>query len=181
MSSPTPALHPDPAELFAPFPPGDDLPAYEVVPADQVPSPFDSLLVHEYHMTVTVEAHHEDMVNVHVLDCRRDGDWYSRKIVLSLRSTGKIVLFGIVRVNLTQLPPAVRDEVLAQKSPFGRILIRHNVLRRIEPTAYLHLAPGPRQLGWFGRTEPTEMYGRVAIIHCDHKPAVELFEVVTAV
>jgi hypothetical protein len=174
----TPPLHPNPAELFAPFPPADDLPAFEVVPADQVPTPYDALLVHEYHMTVTVEAHHEDMVNVRVLDRRQVGDWYTRKIVLELRTTGQRVLFGIVRVNLSMLPPAVRDEIVKEKSPFGRVLIRHNVLRTIEPTAYLRIVPGPRQLAWFGLDAAKELYGRLAIIHCNHQPAVELFEVV---
>jgi hypothetical protein len=31
---------------------------------------------------------------------------------------------------------------------------------------------------WFGLTEPKTTYGRLAIIHCDGKPAVELLEIV---
>jgi hypothetical protein len=31
---------------------------------------------------------------------------------------------------------------------------------------------------WFGLTEPVRTYGRLAIIHCDEQPAVELLEIV---
>ena len=31
---------------------------------------------------------------------------------------------------------------------------------------------------WFGLKEPATLYGRLAIIHCDGKPAVELLEIV---
>jgi hypothetical protein len=32
---------------------------------------------------------------------------------------------------------------------------------------------------WFGLKEPRITYGRLALIHCDHQPAVELLEIVT--
>jgi hypothetical protein len=64
------------------------------------------------------------------------------------------------------------------KTPVGRILIQHNVLRRIEPTAFLRIRGGPAQMAWFGLSEPHTLYGRLAFIHCDGKPAVELLEIV---
>ena len=36
----------------------------------------------------------------------------------------------------------------------------------------------PPQLAWFGKTAPVPIYGRVAFIHCDNQPAVELFEAI---
>ncbi len=180
MTFPVSATPPDLDDLFAQFPPADDLPAVTEVPPDAVPPPFDGLLVHDQHMTVTVEAYHGDLVDVRLLARHREDTYYSRKIVLELKLTRQIVLFGIVRVNLEYCRPAVRDAILAEKTPFGRILIKHNVMRRIEPMVYLRIEPGPRQLAWFGLKEPQELYGRLAYIHCDGWPAVELFEVVTA-
>ena len=171
-------LSPDPAELFAQFSPADDLPQYQVLVPHEVPPPYDGLLVHEYHMTVTVEAFHGDLVDVRPLVVRHDGDLYSRKIVLSLRGSGKVVLFGIVRVNLALCSQAVRDEIVAQKTPFGRVLIKHNVMRRIEPTGFFRIDSGPKQMEWFGLSELKPLYGRVAFIRCDGVRAVELFEVV---
>ncbi len=171
-------LSPDPAELFAQFPPADDVPRYQVIVPGDVPPPYDGLLVHDYHMTVTVEAHHGDLVDVRVLAVRHEDDLYSRKIVLTLRSSGKVVLFGIVRVNLAALAAPVRDEIVARKTPFGRVLIKHNVMRRVEPTGFFRIDTGPKQLDWFGLTDAQPLYGRVAFIRCDGVRAVELFEVV---
>jgi chorismate-pyruvate lyase len=173
-------------ELFAPFavsqtgPAVGDLPEYELLPAEAVPHPFDGLLVHEHHMTVTVEGYHGDSVDVRILARAHHDPIYTRKIVLTLHRTGRVVLFGIVRVNLDCTAPEVRARIVEGKTPFGRILIEHNVLRRIEPTAFLRVHPGPAQLAWFGLQEPVPMYGRLAFIHCDNKPAVELLEIVVA-
>ncbi len=175
---PPPVNGPNVEDLFALFPPADDLPTYEVIPANQVPAPYHRLLVHEHHMTVTVEAEYGEPVDVRVLASRRDGNSYARKIVLPLQQSGRIVLFGIVRIDLAMCAPAVRAAIVAQKTPLGRVLIEHNVLRRIEPTAFLRIRPGPTQQGWFGLDRPQPLYGRLGIIHCDEQPAVELLEIV---
>ena len=174
-----PPQGPDLRTLLGLFGPGDSVVARaDAIPGSEVPPPYHNLLVHEHHMTVTVEAHHGDLVNVRILDRWFSGDFYARKILLTLQKTGKIVQFGIVRVDLSVCSPAVRDEILAGQTPFGRILIRHNVLRRIEPTAYLRLVPGPEMMGFFGLDRPQPIYGRLARIHYNGHPAVELLEVV---
>ncbi len=164
--------------LFALFPGPDDRLDFQVVPAREVPEPYHDLLVHEHHMTVTVEAFHGGPVDVRILARRRDGSVYARKILLVHRATGRIVQFGIVRLNLDQTSPAVRAAIVAGKTPLGRVLIEHDVLRRIEPTKYLRIRPGPAQLAWFGLPRAEAYYGRLAVIHCDGKPVVEVLEIV---
>ncbi len=166
------------SDLLALFPPKDWLRAYEYITADEMPEPYRSLLVHEHHMTVTVEQHHGSLVNVRVLERIHEGDSYARKILLTLQSTGKVVQFGLVRIHFEYCSEAVRNEIVAAQTPVGRILINHNVLRRIEPTAYLRILPGPAMMGWFGMKKPQPTYGRLALIHCDDQPAVELLEIV---
>ena len=121
-------------ELFAPFGPADDLPEYAFVAGDAVPPPYHDLLVHNHHMTVTVEAHHGDLVDVRILDRRLEGDSYTRKIVLALQGTGRVVQFGVARVHLNYCSAPVREAIVAGRTPLGRILIQHNVLRFVEPT-----------------------------------------------
>jgi chorismate-pyruvate lyase len=164
--------------LWRLFPPGDDLPEFEFVRADEVPPPYHGLLVHEHHMTVTVEAHHGDLVDVRILARTQADDFYARKILLTLQRTGRVVQFGIVRVNLRCCSAAVRQEILGGAKPFGRILIEHNVMRRIEPTAFLRVIPSRAMMEWFGLARAAPTYGRLAIIHCDGQPAVELLEIV---
>jgi chorismate-pyruvate lyase len=178
MNVPARRVDPDLRTLFALFPPGNDLPEYEFVPADEVPPPYQGLLVHEHHMTVTVESYHGGLVDVCILARRQDGDSYARKILLALQGNGRVVQFGIMRVHLQYCSPEVRAEIVAGQTPLGRILIQHNVLRRIEPTAFMRVIPGPAMMEWFGLDRPRPTYGRLALIHYDEQPAVDLLEVV---
>jgi chorismate-pyruvate lyase len=166
--------------LYALFPlaPRELLPEFEFVPADEVPPPYHELLVHEHHMTVTVENHHGGTVDVRILARRHTGDFYARKILLALHGTGRIVQFGIMKINLGYCSREVREEIVAGQTPLGRILIQHNVLRRIEPTAFLRVLPDPAMMKWFALDNPVPTYGRLAIIHCNEQPAVELLEIV---
>jgi chorismate-pyruvate lyase len=163
--------------LFALFP-GEKVPAHTFLAGEDMPEPYRSLLVHEHHMTVTVEAYHGGPVDVRILHRRQDGSFYARKILLVHRDSGKVVQSGIVRIDLDLCSEPVREAILAGQTPIGRILIQHDVLRRIEPTAFLRIIPGPAPMTWFGMSEPNPLYGRLAIIHCDDRPALELLEVV---
>jgi chorismate-pyruvate lyase len=172
------ARGPDLAALYAPFYSALSLPLTEGLPADAVPEPYKKLLVHEHHMTVTVEAHHGKPVYLRVLGRHRSGPWYSRKILLLPVGTDRVVQFGIMRINLDLLDKPVRHKILEENTPLGRILIKHNVLRRIEPTAFLRVTPEAELMKHFALQVPTITYGRLAYIHCDEKPAVELLEIV---
>jgi hypothetical protein len=165
-------------ELLSIFPPADYLDDWQFVPAGEVPTPYHGLLVHEHHMTVTVEAHHGDLVDVRVLQRHVTDDAYARKILLALQKSRRVVQFGIMRVRLNYCGADVRAEIVAGQTPLGRILIEHDVLRRIEPTAFLRIAPGPAMMEWFGLDRPRPTYGRLALIHCNGHPAVELLEIV---
>ena len=99
-------------------------------------------------------------------------------ILLARQRDGRVVQFGIMRIWFGYCGPAVREEILAGRTPLGRILIEHDVLRRIEPTEYLRVIPGKPMTEWFGLDRPRPTYGRLALIHCNGKPAVELLEVV---
>jgi chorismate-pyruvate lyase len=168
----------DASGLFALFPSTGYLADLESVPADMVPPPYHDLLVHPYHMTVTVEAHHGDKVDVKVLEHIRGNDFYARKILLVTEKARRVVQFGLVRIMLEFCAPAVREEILGGQTPLGRILIQHNVLRRIEPTSFLRVMPDTAMMAWFGLAEPRTTYGRQALIHCDNQPAIELVEIV---
>jgi chorismate-pyruvate lyase len=170
--------HPDYRELFGLFPQSDDLPQIEFVTADNVPPPYHDLLVHKHHMTVTVEAHHGCRVDVRILRWVLQGDSYARKILLTSQSTGEVVQFGIVRIWLPYCSQEVQRRILEGKTPLGRILIENDVLRRIEPTAFVRVAPGKALETWFGTKGRQPAYGRLAYIHCDDQPAIELMEVV---
>ena len=149
----------------------------EHIPSALLPEPFHKLLVHDQHMTVTMEAHYGGRVEVQIIDRRLDDDVYSRKILLLKSGTDKVVQFGIVRFNFRYVTQAVRDEILAGEIPMGHVLIKHNVLRHIYLGAVLRITAGPA-LAESLQLQPGEItYGRLATIFCNQLPAVDLLEI----
>jgi len=157
----------------------DELGSFEEVEAASLPDPFGRLLAHTEHMTVTVESFHDSPVDVQVLETNITDTHYARKILLSRQSDGQVVQYGIVRLNFDYLDSTVRDCIVSQQTPLGRILIQHNVLREVQLASLWKITPGTDLRKLFGLEKPTDVYGRTAMIYCNGEPAVELLEVVT--
>lgn len=147
-------------------------------PSEACPPQYRLMLDHEQHMTVTVERRHASSVDVQVLDSRFSDTSYMRKIILRRQSDRRVVQFGIVRLALAALQPVVREEILAQQIPLGRVLILHNVMRHVQLNALWRVECG-EELAELFEAQPGQItYGRTALIYCDGEPAVELLEIV---
>lgn len=156
-----------------------ELGRFEPVSVERLPGDFRSLLAHQDHMTVALEAHHNALVNVHPLHEWRDESSYARCSLLSRQTDGAIVQFGIMRIWLADLPMAAQQEITSKKTPLGRVLIRHNVLREVELITLWQIEPGPvlqRDLPLAGGGP---IYGRSAQILVGERPTVQLLEIVT--
>lgn len=148
------------------------------IAASQTPDPYKRLLAHDYHMTITLEDYHRSSVRVNVLKSHLDGDVYCRKIMLYRCDTGAPVLFGLVKFNLQFVTQAVRQELIAEQIPLGRVLITHNVLRQVDLGAILEITPGAELRTLLQMPEEKLTYGRLATIFCNRAPAVDLLEVI---
>lgn len=149
----------------------------EHIPSSLTPEPYKKMLVHEHHMTVTMESYHGTSVDVRVLDQKLENDLYSRKILLLKSGTEDVVQFGIVRFNFQYVTLEVRNQILSGEIPLGRVLINHNVLRHIDLGAIVKLTAGPGLARHLQMEERATTYGRLATIFCNHRPAVDLLEV----
>lgn len=147
------------------------------IPVSATPELYRPLLVHEQHMTLAMEQFHQSSVAVQILEARNEGDHYCRQTLLQRSDTGSPVQFGIARVNLQSIPGAVREEILAGQLPLGRVLINHDVQRRIELRAIFEITTGRELAERLHMREGEITYGRTATIFCHHAPAVELLEV----
>src|SRR5262249_20862151 len=150
----------------------------QVIPVapDEIPQPYCKLLVHHNHMTKVLEAHHGGPVKVEVLQYKLDNDRYSRKIILT-NPAREVVELGLVHLDFQYMSAEVRKEIEQREPPLGAILIKHNVLRRIEPHRYLMFGvdwPGAAEYG-VRFAEP--VYGRLATIYCNNEPAIHLLEI----
>jgi hypothetical protein len=149
----------------------------EYIPASTTPEPYKGLLVHDLHMTVTMETFHRSPVEVKVIDRRLDGDVYSRKILLTKHGTNKVVQFGLVQFDFQYVTEAVKREIVEEQIPLGRVLINHNVLRQVDLNAILRITAGPGLAEYLQMPEGEVTYGRVATIFCNQKPAIDLLEI----
>jgi len=150
----------------------------EVVDAEQVPDPWHRLLVHDNHMTVTLEARWGQAVEVVPYEVRRSGDLYGRKLDLVAVRDRRIVMTGIMLIDLRVCTDAVREAILAESVPLGRILIDNGILRRITSETFLHLGASDPLVARFGLAEASGAWGRLATIFWGDKPAVDLLEIV---
>ena len=151
---------------------------FHEVSASQMPAVFRSLLAHEHHMTVTVEAHHGSPVDVQVLNRMVDDEHYAREILLTRQNDGRVVQYGIMRIRLDLLPSQARKEVVLEGTPLGRVLIKHNILRSVHLFSLYKIVAGHVLRQHLTDGQPGHVYGRTALINCNGEPAVELIEIV---
>lgn len=155
-----------------------EVPLARAVEPSSVPQPYRSLLVHGGHMTQMLERHHGGALTVHPYRIHREGDIYGRRIDLRIDGHDSPVMTGIMIFNLALVAATVRDEIVQAASPLGEILIRHRILRRVAPDAFLEFDPRDPLVARFGLPAPRPAYGRLATIDCDRRPAVDLLEIV---
>ncbi len=154
------------------------LECFTIVAPSSVPEPYHALLVHEHHMTISMQTHHGEPVDVEVVTERRCVTTYARRSRLRLRSNRRVVQHCTVRIDLPSCSDPVREAILAGRTPLGAILVEHDVMRRIVPSAYF-LVQGAMPIAESFRAAPlTPLYGRTATIHCDGHPAIEVLEIV---
>ena len=172
----TSAAHRDAVQaLAAPF--FDTVGDLAPVACGELPADYKTLLCHAGHMTVTLEAWHESLVDVRVVGEVRERDAYARHSLLARQSDGRVVQSGVMRIDLSGLPMAVRAAIEVGESPLGRILIRSNLLREVELLALWRITPG-EQLAAELDAAGQVIYGRTARILVEGRPAVELLEIV---
>lgn len=153
----------------------------EFASVSSVPPPYDELLDHNKHMTVTVESFYGESVDVVVHQKNQKDHWYSREITLVTESSRRIVQYGIVRLNIGVLGEEVWRQIESEELPLGRVLIRHNVLREVELCELWQIKAGPCLAAMLHRGIGETVHGRTALIYCDGEPAIELLEIVTPV
>lgn len=149
------------------------------IQTEELPTFCRELLDHQQHMTTTLERVYGEPVDLHVLKESLNDHFYQRQILLKLRKNQTVVEFGIARLSLDQIPQAVRDEVLGHDAPLGDILIRHDVMREIEPRWFFVVDGGCAWRQHFAASLSGPVYGRMGEIRCNGSPAIEVLEVVS--
>jgi len=156
-----------------------DLGRFEQVTREEMPEPDRGLLAHEAHMTVTLESFYRSLVDVEILASVVTGTHYARKIRLRCKSSGRVVLLGLIRLQRSSLPSTVMAEIERGIEPLGRILIRSGVLRDVKLLSLWRVSAGPDLRRATEMDHLKRCFGRTALIYCNDLPALELLEIVT--
>ncbi len=158
----------------------DELGKFQAVDSRELPPDYRRLLSHHDHMTVSLEEFHGEPVNVCVLAECSCADFYTRNSLLARHSDGRIVQFGIMRIDLAGLRPSVRQAIESHEAPLGRILIENNLLREVELLALWRIEPSEVLRTNLGLQSGEVIYGRTAVIRVAGQPRVDLLEIVRA-
>lgn len=115
---------------------GLPLPDFRFLRGDGLPDPYRSLLVHTRDMTPTLAAFHRSRLDLEVHAQESNEIFLMRVVTLRAASTGAPVEYGAIAIQLGGLPPAVAEEVVAARKPFGDVIAEHGVVHRGAPVAY---------------------------------------------
>ena len=135
-------------------------PSATLTEPDRIPSPYDSLLVHEAEMTRTLERHFGGQLAVRVLSAGVKGQWYMRRVLLAQEYSGRPVAMGAIRIRISVFAPRVRARILSQQTPLGRVLREGGIPFKSRPTRFLEISPNAEMMGVFWMREPLTLYGR---------------------
>jgi chorismate-pyruvate lyase len=157
---------------------GEAVPPAVRLDAEELAEPHRSLLAHQSDMTSTLERFHQQKLHVEVLRRHSAQNAYFREVVLRLDQSGQRVEFGAIKIMLDRFPEEVRETILRERQPLGRILTESGVDFSSRPRFYLRIASDDfinRSLGLNG---PQQLYGRRnTLVDAWERPLAEIVEI----
>jgi chorismate-pyruvate lyase len=139
---------------------GLSLPALRELKAEEVPPPYQGLLVHSSDMTPTLTGFYGQALRLRVLGRERREDSYRREVILWLAEDARPVEYGVIRIYLGRLPPEARRLVLEEQRPLGDILQQEAVPHLSWPKGYFRIRSDAHAGTALGLRRPSFLYGR---------------------
>lgn len=102
----------------------------------EIPQPYQKLLVHDHDMTSELAAFHGDSISLTVLRSQLDDPIYLREVTLHAAISGNTVEYGLIEILLGSFPPELRSRILAGDTPLGAILTTSGLSFRSEPQGF---------------------------------------------
>ncbi len=138
---------------------GSGLPRVRRLPPWELPQPFQALLVHSDDMTPTLERHFGARAGLRVLRRQNDTRIYLREVLLTSPKYGALE-YGIIQIHLRWFASRIREQILREKLPLGRLLQDHGIPHLCWPQGFYRFDPNPYLQASLGLPEPATLYGR---------------------
>ena len=111
-------------------------------------------------MTPTLELFFRETIAISIIHSGRDGNSYTREVVLYTEQTRRPVSYGSIDIHLENVSGAARTDILSGHLPFGSILHRHRIEHVSAPSAFLEIQSDAATQRHFGLKNPAKLYGR---------------------
>lgn len=109
------------------------------IQTNEVPQPYQKLLVHDHDMTSELAAFHGDSISLTVIRSQLNDPMYLREVTLHAATTGAAVEYGLIEILLDSFPPELRPRILAGDTPLGTILTTSGFPFHSEPQGFFTL------------------------------------------
>jgi chorismate-pyruvate lyase len=139
---------------------GETAPSMERLEPEEMPQPQRSLLAHQTDMTSTLENFYGQRLHVEVLARHTVENEYCREVALRLEQSGGRVEFGAIKIMLDNFPAEVRQEILRERKPLGRILTDSGVDFTSRPHLFLRITADDFINRALGLSGSHVLYGR---------------------
>ncbi len=136
------------------------LPTIVQVAGSSLPVPYRGLLDHDRDMTPTLEAFFRETIAISIIHRGRQGDAYTREVVLFTEQSRKPVAYGSIDIHLENIDRAPRTDILSGRLPFGSILNKHSIKHVSAPSAFFEIDSDTVTQKYFHLTAPARLYGR---------------------
>jgi chorismate-pyruvate lyase len=106
------------------------------LPVQEIPAPYQQLLVHDHDMTSELAGFHQDSISLTVIQSLQTGNIYFREVTLHAATSGAPVEYGLIEILLDSFPAELRPLILAGDTPLGAILTTSGLDFRSEPQGF---------------------------------------------
>ncbi len=139
---------------------GHALPTYSFLEGDELPEPYQQLLVHSGDMTSRLESYHGGEIILEVLHREQTPEAYRREVVLRRERDNFPVEYGAIEIDLDAFDAQMREAILEGHLPLGGLLNRFDIIYRSQPKAYILLGPDEFMSTLFEAPGAKGFYGR---------------------
>lgn len=160
---------------------GVEPPSARTINSDDIPLPYRPLLAHTSDMTVTLERHVGGPVMLRVLSTIQNGEWYLRRVLLVQQNSGRPVEMGAIRIHIGSMNEPVRQQILLNQVPLGRVLREGGVQFQSRPKIFLAVTPNSEMMGVFWMREPSTLYGRQTEMFVEQRKIGDIVEILPPV
>ena len=158
------------------------LPAIVPLKKEEVPAPYQRLLVHSNDMTPTLEGFYGEPMRITVLNREREPGIYLREVILAAARARRPVEYGAIRIWLDRLPEPARLRVLEERHPLGNILQTEQLPHLSWPQAFFQVNADAHMSRVLELRQPGTLFGRRNLLLTgDRRLLAEVLEVLAPV